>query len=44
VEQVLVDPAGLNDWVAAFEVDLPLSRAARATNMRLRRMGPIGAN
>jgi hypothetical protein len=41
VDQVLVDPAGDNDWVAVFEVDLAASRAARATNLRLRHMGPL---
>jgi superfamily II RNA helicase len=41
VDQMLVDPEMHNDWVAAFEVDLPASRAARQPVMRLVRLGPL---
>jgi len=40
-DQMLVDPAGLNDWVAAFEVDLVRSRADQAPAIRLRRLGSL---
>jgi len=42
VEQVLVDPAGHNDWMAELDVDLPASREANQPVLWLRRMGPIG--
>ena len=35
VDQVLVDPDGLNDWVAAFEVDLGAARERQEPVMRL---------
>ncbi len=41
VEQMLVDPAGHNDWVAEFQVDLPASRAAGTPVLTLRRLGPL---
>jgi superfamily II RNA helicase len=39
VEQMLVDTAGLNDWVAEIEVDLPSSRELGAPALRLMRVG-----
>lgn len=41
VQQMLVDPAEHNDWVAEFEVDLAASRAAGEPVMQLRRIGPL---
>ncbi len=41
VQQMLVDPEEHNDWVAEFEVDLQLSRAASEPVLRLRRLGPL---
>jgi superfamily II RNA helicase len=41
VEQMLVDVAGLNDWLAEFEVDLAASRAAERPTLRLLRLGPL---
>jgi hypothetical protein len=42
VEQMLVDSAGLNDWVAEVDVDLIGSRAAGAPEITvLRRLGPF---
>jgi superfamily II RNA helicase len=41
VEQVIVDAAGVNDWMAEVEVDLALSRAAGEPVARLLRLGPI---
>jgi superfamily II RNA helicase len=43
VDQMLIDPAGHNDWVAAFHVDLTASRAANEVHLRLARLGPLGA-
>jgi Domain of unknown function (DUF3516)/DEAD/DEAH box helicase/Helicase conserved C-terminal domain len=42
VQQVLVDPALHNDWMAEFEVDLAASRAANQPVLWLRGIGPIG--
>jgi len=42
VQQVLVDPAGHNDWMVELEVDLPASREANQPVLWLRRIGPIG--
>ena len=42
VQQVLVDPALHNDWVAEFEVDLAASREANQPVLWLRGIGPIG--
>ena len=42
VQQILVDPQGLNDWIAEFEVDLASSRAAGEPLLRLRRIGAAG--
>jgi superfamily II RNA helicase len=42
VEQMLVDTAGLNDWLAEVEVSLDASRAAGAPVLRLVRLGPLG--
>ena len=41
VQQMLVDPEGLNDWVAEFEVDLAQSRTANAPVLRLTRIGNL---
>lgn len=41
VQQMLVDPAGLNDWLVEFHVDLPASRAASAPVMRLTRFDAL---
>jgi hypothetical protein len=35
---MLVDPEGLNDWVAELEVDLARSREAGEPVLRLRRI------
>ncbi|MDA1277163.1 MAG: DUF3516 domain-containing protein [Verrucomicrobia bacterium] len=42
VEQMLVDPEGKNDWVAAFEINLRRSRELEETVMRLIRIGALG--
>jgi len=39
VQQMLVDPAEHNDWVAEFEVDLAASRQQNEPVLRLRRIG-----
>jgi hypothetical protein len=41
VQQMLVDPAEMNDWVAEFEVDLGISREAGEVRMRLKRLGSL---
>jgi len=41
VQQMLVDPKEDNDWVAEFEVDLALSRAANGPVLKLRRIGGL---
>jgi hypothetical protein len=41
VQQMLVDPAETNDWVAEFDVDLAESRAAGEPILRLRRLGSL---
>jgi hypothetical protein len=41
VEQMLVDPEMLNDWVAEFDVDLAASREARQPLVRLVRLGSL---
>jgi hypothetical protein len=42
VQQVLVDPAPHNDWMAELEVDLAASREANQPVLWLREIGPIG--
>ena len=42
VQQVLVDPALHNDWMAAWEVDMAASREANQPVLWLRGIGPIG--
>ncbi|MFM7213243.1 MAG: DUF3516 domain-containing protein, partial [Verrucomicrobiota bacterium] len=42
IEQVLVDPDALNDWVIELEVDLRASREAREPVLHWKRMGPVG--
>ncbi|MDB6064563.1 MAG: box helicase [Pedosphaera sp.] len=41
VQQMLVDPEEMNDWVAEFEVDLAESRTAGEPAIRLRRIGSL---
>ena len=41
VQQMLVDPDGLNDWVAEFRVDLNASRQAQEPQLRLIRIGAL---
>ncbi len=41
VQQMLVDPEELNDWVAEFEVDLAQSRATGEPAIRLRRIASL---
>jgi hypothetical protein len=41
VQQMLVDPEELNDWVAEFEVDLARSRQSGEPVMRLLRFGSL---
>jgi len=41
VQQMLVDPAEHNDWVAGFEVDLAKSKAANEPFLILRRIGNL---
>jgi superfamily II RNA helicase len=42
IDQVLVDPDGLNDWVIELEVDLRASREAREPVLCWRRLGAVG--
>jgi len=41
VQQMLVDPEGLNDWVAEIEVDLAASREVGEPVLRLLRLGSL---
>ncbi len=41
VQQMLIDPAEANDWVAEFEVDLAESRSTGAPVIRLHRLGSL---
>ena len=41
VQQMLIDPEEMNDWVAEFEVDLAQSCAAKEPHLRLRKIGPL---
>jgi superfamily II RNA helicase len=41
VQQMLIDPAEANDWVAEFDVDLPASRAAGEPALKLLRLGSL---
>jgi hypothetical protein len=41
VEQMLVDPEGLSDWIAELEVDLAASREAGRPTLRLLRLGSL---
>ena len=41
VQQVLVDPAEHNDWIAEFHVDLAQSRAMKEPASRLSRIGSL---
>jgi hypothetical protein len=41
VQQMLVDPAGDNDWVAEFDVDLAESRKLGEPFLHLRRLGSL---
>lgn len=41
VQQMLIDPEGLNDWVLELDVDLASSRAADAPVVQLLRLGSL---
>ena len=41
VQQMLLDPAESNDWVAEFTVDLAASRAAGVPLLNLARLSPF---
>ena len=41
VQQMLIDPAGLNDWVAEVDVDLTASRATGEPVVQLVRLGSL---
>ncbi|MCP5520230.1 MAG: DUF3516 domain-containing protein [Verrucomicrobiales bacterium] len=41
VQQMLIDPPGLNDWVAEFVVDLSASREKGEPVLSLARLGPL---
>lgn len=41
VQQMLVDPDQMNDWVAEFEIDLARSREAAEPVMRLSKLGSL---
>jgi len=41
VQQMLVDPAEANDWVAEFDIDLPASREAGEPQLQLRRLANL---
>jgi len=41
VQQMLVDPEGLNDWVAELDVDLAASREVGEPVLRLTRLGSL---
>ena len=41
VQQMLIDPAEANDWVAEFDVDLPASRTASEPVLKLLRLGSL---
>ncbi|MEO8359414.1 MAG: DUF3516 domain-containing protein [Vicinamibacteria bacterium] len=43
VEQMLVDPEGLNDWVADFDVNLVASQDAGEPQLKLNRLAPFAA-
>ncbi|MDB6093107.1 MAG: ski2-like helicase [Verrucomicrobia bacterium] len=43
IAQVLIDPAGLNDWEARFTVSLPESRAENRVVLRFDRLAPVGS-
>jgi hypothetical protein len=42
VEQMLIDPEELNDWVVEFAVDVAGSREKQEVVMGVRRMGALG--
>ncbi|MBM3854133.1 MAG: DUF3516 domain-containing protein, partial [Verrucomicrobia bacterium] len=42
VAHMLIDPAGHNDWEAAFTVPLAESRAQNRAVLRLERIAPVG--
>ena len=41
VQQMLVDPAEANDWVAEFDIDLAASREAAEPVLQIRRLGSL---
>jgi hypothetical protein len=41
VQQMIIDPEGINDWVAEFQVDLPKSRETGQPALHLIKFGPL---
>src|SRR5688572_11723306 len=41
IDQMLIDREQENDWVAQFEVNLPLSRQSEEPHLRFLRLGPL---
>jgi superfamily II RNA helicase len=41
VQQMLIDPEGLNDWIAEVHVDLARSRAGAQPSLQLNRLGSL---
>ena len=41
VDQMLIDPDALNDWMAAFEIDLARSRERQEAVLRLLDLRPL---
>ena len=41
VQQMLIDPEEINDWVAEFEVDMMQSRASQEPVLHLRKLGSL---
>ena len=41
VQQMLIDPAEANDWVAEFDIDLPESRTLGEPTLRLRKLAGL---
>jgi hypothetical protein len=42
IQQMLIDPAEANDWVAEFDADLAQSRTSGEPALRLVRFGSLG--
>jgi superfamily II RNA helicase len=41
VQQIIVDPEALNDWILDFNVDLSRSRELKKPGLQLKHMGPV---